>query len=176
MARRSGIHGHEKPNEGETNDWITPPAIVRRLGHFDLDPCACITSPWKLAENNFYLPDKNGLMEPWHGRVWCNPPYGPNIFDWANRMALHRNGIMLIFSRTETDAWKRIWKDADAILFPYGRCAFLLPDGKQAAQGTAPSSLIAYGEANVIALHDANISGAIVPKAKWRDGVKISTL
>lgn len=30
----------EKAGEGETNTWLTPPELVKRLGKFDIDPCA----------------------------------------------------------------------------------------------------------------------------------------
>ena len=29
------------------NEWLTPPHILRRLGPFDLDPCAPINRPWE---------------------------------------------------------------------------------------------------------------------------------
>ena len=30
----------EHAGEGETNTWLTPPELVKRLGKFDIDPCA----------------------------------------------------------------------------------------------------------------------------------------
>lgn len=174
-ATRGGF-GFEKPHEGVTNDWLTPPSLVKMLGHFDLDPCACPVQPWKLADKNYSLPESDGLILPWEGRVFCNPPYGPHIGKWAERMAIHRNGIFLIFSRTETRAWEAIWKEANATLFPFGRTCFYLPSGERSKSGTAPSALLAYGEANVEALRNSGISGALVSKAQWLNGIKISTL
>ena len=62
-------------NEGTTDSWITPPELIERLGPFDLDPCECIPQPWSCAERS-YTEEDNGLMQPWDGLVWCNPPYG----------------------------------------------------------------------------------------------------
>ncbi len=31
---------HSKPNNGLTNDWLTPPEIIASLGRFAIDPCA----------------------------------------------------------------------------------------------------------------------------------------
>lgn len=201
MSNVSGGFGFEQQGEGKTNTWLTPPRLVQMLGEFDLDPCAmptdwCFTCgtdwpkneecqaqhspsptkrPWVLAKQNFTI-QEDGLSQPWEGRVFCNPPYGPHVKKWAARMAAHRNGIFLIFSRTETDAWAEIWKQADAVLFPFGRMCFYLPDGKRAKSGTAPSALLAYGQNNVETLRKSGVSGALVMKAEWLGGVKVSSL
>lgn len=158
-APKPGGFGFEKPFEGDTNDWLTPPRLVRMLGEFDLDPCACVKMPWQIAKSS-YAPPQNGLLLPWEGRVFCNPPYGPYVEDWVKRMGEHRNGILLIFSRTETSAWQYVWRTGDAFLFPEGRVSFYRPDGKRAKSGTAPSALIAYGEENGRILRDCGIKGA----------------
>ncbi len=131
--------------------------------------------PWCIAATTFFLPDHDGLMEQWFGRVWCNPPYGPNVGKWARRMAEHRNGIMLVFARTDTTTWQRdIFPFADATLFLAGRVRFYLPSGEQGRSGTAPSALLAYGQTNVDALRNAGIAGALYPKAEMLVGIKAS--
>ena len=162
-ATRSGF-GYESPVEGITNDWWTPPGIVAKLGRFDLDPCAGVGQS-SLADR-VYSPPQNGLVLPWEGRVWCNPPYGPHIKDWAEKMACHHNGILLIFARVETKAWHHIWATADAILFPFRRITFLRPGGFEAKSGTAPSAFCAYGTANAIHLQLSGIKGALVTKVE----------
>ncbi len=171
----SGGFGFERPYEGGTNDWLTPPRLVRMLGDFDLDPCACPNPPWALAKKS-YTPPQNGLSLPWEGRVFCNPPYGPYVEDWVKRMGAHGNGILLIFSRTETAAWRWVWQTGDAFLFPEGRVSFYRPDGKRAKSGTAPSALIAYGAANLAALRDSGIAGAFFERVKIVGSVKASSL
>jgi len=134
--------------------------------------------PWNLAKK-VYTPPQDGLSLPWSEglpcRVWCNPPYGSHVGNWARRMAAHGNGIMLLFGRTETQAWQEyIWPRAEAILFPHGRVHFCLPDGNRALSGTAPSSLIAYGQNNVASLLKSGIAGALVPKAEMIQGTQVS--
>lgn len=170
-ATRAGF-GFESPNEGNTNDWLTPPELVEALGEFDLDPCGCPGQPWSIAKETFFLPDKDGLKEPWHGRVFCNPPYGAHIEAWAERMQRHGNGIFLIFSRTETAAWEGIWKGCDAVLMPSGRIKFFRPDGSPSKSGTAPSALVAYGENNVESLRKSGIAGALCANPEYRTGKK----
>ncbi len=159
-ATRGGF-GYESPNEGETNDWWTPPELVESLGYFDLDPCAG-KGQTPLAGAVFTLPGDDGLKDAWFGRVWCNPPYGPHVGQWVDKLRAHGNGIMLIFARVETKAWRKIWTSADGILFPFRRIKFLKPDGTNAKCGTAPSAFVAYGEQNVEALRLCGIEGSLV--------------
>lgn len=172
-----GGFGFERPNTGNTNDWLTPPALLQCLGTFDLDPCGCAGMPWRTATTTYFLPDHNGLEEPWYGRVFCNPPYGPNVGDWARRMSKHGNGIMLIFARTETNTWQQdIFPFADATLFLSGRLRFYSPSGERSNSGTAPSAVLAYGQNNVDALRNADIAGALYFKAEMLTGIKASLL
>jgi len=168
--------GFEKPYEGKSNDWITPPELVRRLGRqFDLDPCASTQQPWPLAKFQ-YAPPQDGLILPWTGRIFCNPPYGPHIAEWAERMAKHGNGIMLVFARTDTEAWSKIWRTGDAFLFLTGRISFFLPNGERAGSGTAPSVLIAYGLYNIKALYNSGLAGAFFGRAEVLYGIKAPAL
>jgi hypothetical protein len=152
MAKKDGF-GHEKPNEGETNDWITPRWIIdafdKKAGdkgmYFDLDPCASITQPWPCARNAYTI-EQDGLLQNWYGTVWCNPPYGANVGTWAHLMAKHNNGIMLIFARVETQAWfDEIFPTASGFLFPMGRIAFCRPDGTMSHESGAPSAFVSWG-------------------------------
>ncbi len=91
----------------------------------------------------------NGLLCFWHGFVWCNPPYGRSLGIWLERMALHNNGIALIFARTDTRAFfDHVWPVASALLFLRGRLTFCTPSGDLAPLGHnsgGPSVLIGYG-------------------------------
>jgi hypothetical protein len=131
--------------------------------------------PWSTALMTYFLPEHDGLTEPWSGRVWCNPPYGPNVGTWARRMAEHGDGIMLIFARTDTATWQKdVLPFADATLFLDGRVHFYLPSGERGKSGTAPSALLAYGLSNVDTLRNAGIAGALHPKTEMLVGIKAS--
>lgn len=163
-----GIGGHTKANNGAFDTWLTPLAIVRALGRFDLDPCAAPSPrPWPTAARHIELPE-DGLEAAWAGRIWCNPPYGDKTGLWLKRLAEHGSGTALIFARTETADWhKWIWPFATAILFLKGRLHFYLPDGTR-AHGNAggPSALIAYGQQDAKILSICQIVGALViPRA-----------
>lgn len=145
------------------DEWLTPPELVRALGSFDLDPCAPVSGPWALAKTCYTVHD-NGLKKPWEGRVWLNPPYGLEAAEWLARLADHRNGIALIFARTETAMFfDHVWNSADAVLFLRGRLTFHHADGRRAERNSgAPSCLVAYGGANVASLARSKIPGKLI--------------
>ena len=131
-------------------NWCTPPEILKALGPFDDDPCP--------------VGGRDGLIRPWWGFVWLNPPYDRDIGKWLERMSEHRNGIALIFARTETANFHRyIFPFADAILFLRGRLHFHNPDGRRAKHNAgAPSCLVGYGPVAMRRLQDCKIVGFYV--------------
>ena len=128
------------------DEWLTPSELIKALGPFDLDPCAPIDRPWDTATNHYTIID-NGLQQPWEGHVWMNPPYGRETGRWLGRLALHGDGIALIFARTETEMFfNEVWSKADALLFIRGRLFFHHVCGSKAKSNSgAPSVLVAYG-------------------------------
>lgn len=62
-----------------TDLWETPQQFfddLDNLFHFTLDACAL---PENAKCGNYYTPEQDGLLQPWAGTVWCNPPYGRQI-------------------------------------------------------------------------------------------------
>lgn len=155
-TRRKGI---------ATDSWITPKWLLDRLGPFDLDPCSCDPQPWATAER-MITERENGLLQPWVGRVWLNPPYGRELATWLNRLALHRHGTALTFARTDTRAFhENVWPFASALLFLRGRLTFHQPNGDRAPLGHnsgGPSVLIAYGQQDEDMLRKNRDLGAFV--------------
>ena len=145
-------------------DWYTPPWVFDRLGlRFDLDPCAPVGGvAWIPADRHYSLGD-NGLMQPWKGRVFLNPPYGKHTPDWLERMHNHRNGVALVFARTDCAWFHDSVAKADAILFLRGRIKFV--DGLCATGGGGAGSgsmLVAWGRENVAALEAMRDIGHLV--------------
>ena len=157
--KRDGF-AHDIDRDNGKEEWLTPPIVVKTFGPFDLDPCSPIKRPWATAEQHYTIED-NGLLKPWYGLVWCNPPYGPKTGDWLARCAEHGNCIALVFARTETAAFQEhVWPKATALFFLKGRLSFYHMDGKQGGPAGAPSVVIAYGAlANTRLLGNGTLAG-----------------
>jgi phage N-6-adenine-methyltransferase len=147
--------GFSHENYGNTNvEWYTPPWVFQALGmQFDLDPCHPVEPlAWVDIETRYTIHD-DGLSKPWAGRVWLNPPYGKHTAMWLERMHCHRNGVSLLFARTDCSWFHESVAKADAILFLRGRVRFVDGQCVSAKGGAgAGSMLVAWGKDNVAAL------------------------
>lgn len=151
---KTGMSSHQSARM-MNDEWLTPPSLLNALGEFDLDPCHVANRPWDTAKLHYTKAD-DGLSQPWHGRVWLNPPYGAQTGKWLQKLADHGNGIALIFARTETAMFfEHVWSRADALLFLKGRLHFCDTAGNP-AKGNAggPSVLVAYGQKNMESLRE----------------------
>ncbi len=159
---KQGMGSHQS-TKMLNDEWITPKHIFNGLGHFDLDPCAPLNPPYKIADVH-YSKEENGLIKNWFGRVWLNPPYGNETAKWLNKLSVHQNGIALIFARTETKMFfEHVWNKAKAIKFIEGRLFFHYVDGTKAKSNSgAPSVLIAYDYYNAGILIDSEIPGKLI--------------
>jgi hypothetical protein len=118
--------------------------------------------PWIPAVHHYALP-QNGLKEPWHGRVWLNPPYGVHTKSWLKRLGDHGNGVALVFARTDCGWFREAVKTASAVLFLAGRIKFVDGLGKTSNNGAgAGSMLLAWGGSNALALFNMRDKGLFV--------------
>ena len=83
----NGWLGGEDQNSGSRQRptrWLTPTPVVQALGEFDLDPCGA--PDHDLARRTYLLEHgEDGLVLPWEGRVWLNPPYGAEAYPFLER-------------------------------------------------------------------------------------------
>lgn len=152
----SGLFSEARATAAQKSvEWYTPAWIFDALGlRFDLDP----SSPHDMetavpADTKFTVFD-DGLKKPWHGRVWMNPPYGPDTGFWMRRMIDHGNGIALVFSRTDAAWCQDAMKAADAVLFVAGRIEFIPGKENRHKKGRcgAGTVMLAFGDECVDAL------------------------
>lgn len=145
----------DNPNhQGQTDTWLTPLPLIRALGEFDYDPCGYPGHP--TAKEICSLPS-DGLANPWHGRVWLNPPYGKMTGAWLLKLQEHGNGIALVFSRTETKWFQRL--KPDLIFMLQGRIKFLRPDFTEATNAGHGNCLLAFGRKNAGAILSSGLEG-----------------
>lgn len=112
----------------KTDRWASPDAVFQTANAefgFTLDACAL---PENAKCSAFFTPDDDGLLQPWQGVVWCNPPYGNRISDWVQKAFREaHNGVktvMLLPSKTDV-LWFHNWVLGKAeIRFLKGRLRF----------------------------------------------------
>lgn len=159
MVKKAGFAHDDKDNI--TTTWLTPKWIFDELGlEFDLDPCSPEGGvPW-IPAAKFYTEKHDGLIQPWEGRVWLNPPYGKHTGEWLKKMHYHRNGIALVFARTDCKWFHNYIAKSDGILFLKGRIKFVDALGKTGGSGAgAGSMLAAWGNLNAIKLESMARNG-----------------
>lgn len=99
------------------DDYYTPAWIFERMDlEFDLDVCAPPGGiPW-IPAKRYYTQTDDGLLQPWEGRVWMNPPYS-QATPWVRKFMEHRSGVMLIVHAKS--AWHpALWAEADGVVVP----------------------------------------------------------
>lgn len=102
-----------------TDRWATPAAVYDALHaefQFDFDPCPLDGDGDGLSP----------LFCQWRGkRVFCNPPYGPQIKEWLSRGPEADLAVFLIPARTDTKWFHElILPKAAEIRFLRGRLRF----------------------------------------------------
>lgn len=84
---------HRKtPTPNHRIEWFSPPQLFEELNrefHFTLDPCSPVDEQYRLPVNNHFTVVDNGLILPWYGRVYVNPPWGWHLTSrWVEKAHL----------------------------------------------------------------------------------------
>ena len=149
-----------------TDDWITPRELVKLFGSFDLDPCASNRQTVHHAKRNFKLPEHNGLLEPWTGRVWLNPPF-TEMESWANKFMLHGNGIMICPLRMRVKWSKCIWDNFDSVILMRKPPRWIARDGVGKLGDLFETMIVAVGQNNRVSLWENKGLGIFVDNKKY---------
>lgn len=140
-----------KSRPGVNNECYTPKWIFDKLQiAFDLDVCAP-EIPTNVPAKTYYTIRHNGLIAPWFGNVWMNPPFSKPL-PWVQKFMAHANGIALL--PTSTGKWQlQIWND------PNNKWVMLEPMKFDGYKNTLPTRcyLIAYGEQNIKAIANVGV-------------------
>ncbi len=134
-----------------SDEWATPgwlaDALACEFGPFDLDPAASASNA---KAPRFWTREDDGLSQPWKGRVFLNPPYGPQLTRWlAKARAEVSSGnadlvVALVPVRTGTRWWAEATRDAALVRYLPARVKFGSTDAPQGAPGF-DSAVLVFG-------------------------------
>ena len=112
-----------------TDDYYTPKWLFDALDvTFDLDVASPPQGPLHTPCHAYYTQADDGLTQPWHGRVWMNPPYSKPL-PWVQKWLHHANGMALL--PTNGGQWCKLLWDSNAKGVWLGRLAFVRSNHEQ---------------------------------------------
>lgn len=136
MAFADLLNPRELDASDESDGWYTPTWMVDAarlvLGSIDTDPATCAAAQAIVQAKTWYTATENGLVQPWHGRVWCNPPYSDPL-PWVARMtALYQahtiDAGMMLLNCSCSPSWAQLlWRHATAVCLLGKRINFWHP-------------------------------------------------
>ncbi|MGF7131943.1 hypothetical protein P3T40_003426 [Paraburkholderia sp. EB58] len=166
----SGMFGERRDApKHKSVEWYTPGWIFDALGlHFDTDPASPHDMETCVPAHTKYTVFDDGLKQPWRGRVWLNPPYGPTTPQWIRRFIDHGRGIALVFSRTDAAWCQEALRSATAVLFVAGRIEFIpgKENAHKKARAGAGTLMLAFGDDCAEALQRLSACGVFMRGAR----------
>ncbi len=89
-----GPSGGDRGHSHDGDEWSTPPEVIESarqvLGTIDLDPATNPTAQGWIRATRIFTKTENGLLHPWRGRVWLNPPYSYPLVEQFSRKLIAR--------------------------------------------------------------------------------------
>lgn len=121
-------------------EWYTPSEYIEAarevMGAIDLDPASSESAQATVKAAEYFSAERNGLNQPWHGRVFLNPPYAAQqvsafVGKLVGEVKAERvdQAILLVNNCTDTGWFHEAALSCAAICFTTGRISFVNPDG-----------------------------------------------
>jgi ParB family transcriptional regulator, chromosome partitioning protein len=128
------------------NEWYTPPRYcdaAREVmgGGIDLDPASCEMANVYVKAARYYTREEDGLVQPWEGRIWCNPPFSAipgcpaPMPIWSDKVIFEftqghiEQAVLLVKADTRNPWFHRLF-DYAAICLSLHRIQFIRPGRK----------------------------------------------
>jgi hypothetical protein len=147
-VKRSAM-SHMRGALEKSDEHYTPKWLFDHMGIvFDLDVASPIGGS-SVPTHKYYTEDDDGLIQPWSGKVWMNPPFSKPS-PWVDKFVENRNGIaLLVVSKSKW--FKKIWVEADGIMPTPPNFKFDRPDGSNKSI-SFQTFLFAFGDECVQAI------------------------
>lgn len=114
MKGQAALFASASATDDAEDRWATPDDVFAPLHAefgFTLDAAAIASNrrcPLYLGPDHEQIERRDGLVHPWVGTAWCNPPYSI-AGEFAKAAQRHAaNGgtaVLLVFARTDTAWW-----------------------------------------------------------------------
>ena len=152
--------------------WQTPPEVYEPIrekeGCIDLDPCAAENT--NIAQNNYTLPEDDGLLNDWFGISFVNPPFSLKKEFLKKAVQEYKYGnlkraYILLPDSTDAKSWwhEYIASEFEWSWFPEGRINYIDPDSKEQVSGVSfGSSVSVLGNPPEELLYYWNKNGDVV--------------
>lgn len=135
-----------------TSDHRTPVDLFEQMskevGGFDLDAAA---SDENHLVDEYYTIHDNSLLQPWGGKVWCNPPYNNNSHFIEKALIEVKSGraslVWMLLPVRSSTRWFHdfVMSNAAEIRLIKGRLAFTGPHQLGSSAAPFPSMLVRFG-------------------------------
>jgi len=144
----------------KTVEYYTPPEFIQAarsvMGDIDLDPASCKEAQQNVMAGTFFTKDDDGLEQPWHGRVWLNPPYSKdggrsNQETWSTHLVEQfRSGnvteaVLLVKAALGYKWFENLWYEWP-VCFVRTRLSFIREDGDSDGQSKQGTAMLYFGE------------------------------
>lgn len=121
-------------------EWYTPGEYIEAarevMGGIDLDPASSEEAQKTVKATEYFSTQRNGLNQPWHGRVFLNPPYAAQaVSGFVNKLVSEfkaervEQAVLLVNNCTDTGWFHEVALACAAVCFTSGRISFVNPDG-----------------------------------------------
>lgn len=139
-------------HQSNSAEWFTPrpyiEAVRCALGAIDLDPASCGEANRTVQAARYFTRENNGLMRPWRGRVFCNPPYGGEQARFSKKMIEEFRcghmtaGVLLVKAATDCRWFQPLW--GFPLCFVSRRIRFDTPEGVENRNRPSIGSVFVY--------------------------------
>jgi hypothetical protein len=138
-------------DSGKT-EYYTPLTIIEAartlMFHISLDPASSVSANSRVRAQSYFTKEHDGLILPWHGRVWLNMPFSRKGNPlWVNKLEVEYSSgrvteaCCITFACTSEKWFQPLMRRPQCYLYP--RTNYLTPDGK-VARGVTKGSVVTY--------------------------------
>lgn len=129
--------------------YCAPLALARRIGRVDTDPATNVHSFIEAGTKYTGQFGLNGLVLPWFGRVYLNPPYSDPT-PWADRWIAHNGPKIWLSEASGGIRWfTKILEAAEVTWFFKKRLAFFDPRTGREMKGARAGHILATSGCSV---------------------------